>query len=127
MIGWRPYLLTGFALLLIVVVVLAVAGAGRETHDPCASPARLAQARLFSQARDAYAAVLKGDPTSKCASGGIAKTTYDVCVQGQRIAQTDPAEAHRLLVVSAETDPQPVASSCVWKQLLVIAAASGQK
>jgi hypothetical protein len=125
MIGWRPYLLTGLALLLVVVAVLDVAGAGRKpSRDPCASAAMLAQARFFSQARDAYAAVLKSDPTSKCATGGLTTTTYDLCVQAQRIAQSDVAQAHRQLVVISETDPRPVSTSCVWKQLLIIGTAS---
>lgn len=129
MIGWRPYLLTGLALLLITVAVLDVAAKGRKASpDSCASAAVLAQARFFTQARAAYARVLKGDPNSKCATGGILTSTDAVCVQTQRIAQTDPAEARSLLVTLAETDPRPIAASCVWKQLRAIApAAAGQK
>jgi hypothetical protein len=120
MIGWRPYLLTGVAIVLLAAVGFDVASTARQ-HDACASATRLAGARDFAAARTSYDSVLKIDANSACARVGLANATSAECVQAQRIATTDPDEAHNQLLDLAESMPLPGPRSCVWFQLAAVA------
>ena len=126
MIGWRPYLLTGVAIVLLAAVGFDVASTVRQ-HDACASAARLAGARDFAAARTSYDSVLKSDAHSACASAGLANAISAECVEAQRIATTDPEEAHTQLLALAESMPLPGPRSCVWPQLAAVAKEVAQK
>jgi hypothetical protein len=120
MIGWRPYLLAILAIALLVGVGFDVRATDRHSRS-CASADTLYRSRDFADARVGYAAVLKSDPTSRCAMTGSERATSGECVQAQRIAVTDPAQARTQLLTVAEAQPAPGPDSCVWLRLRVLA------
>jgi hypothetical protein len=121
MIGWRPYLLVALAIVLLAGVGFDLSATGRHSRS-CASADTLYRARDFADARVGYDAVLESDPASRCATTGSEKAISGECVQAQRIAATDPAEARSRLLAVAEAQPPPGPGSCVWRRLAVLAA-----
>jgi hypothetical protein len=115
MIGWRPYLVTALALLVLAGAVLDVSANGRVG---CASADALQKSQLLAKAGDAYRAVLKKDANSGCAKTGLASVTHDQCDRAGRIAASDPSAARTLLLAVASADPPvPATDGCVWKTL----------
>jgi hypothetical protein len=119
MIGWRPYLVSLLALLLVAVVVLNVDDAGRKP-DPCKAAYKLYGAKndlLLAQARVAYLAVLTKNPDSSCAKDGLVLVSDAQCQRARLIAPAAPHTAHKLLVAIASADPPTPVGSCVWRAL----------
>jgi hypothetical protein len=123
MLGWRPFLLSGVALLLIAVAALDASTAGRSSPASCGPANKLRDGGLISEARKAYVAILKSEPKSACALAGVRQVTSKDCERLRRIATTDPAAARTLLLADAKADPPPAASSCVWTRLAALPAA----
>jgi hypothetical protein len=126
MIGWRPYLLTALAVVLVAVAILDVHASLRRP-SACATADSLRAGQLLDQARNEYASVLRAHPAAACATAGLVKTTAAQCEKAQAIASFEPAEARTELVALAAADPSPPARSCVWDQLRTLALAATVK
>jgi hypothetical protein len=116
MIGWRPYLFTGLAILLLAVAALDVANTRRPT-PPCATADGLRTAGMLARADRAYASVLRDDAKSPCATRGRDAVSTEQCKRMRAIGAVDPREQRRLLLALAAADPRPDEHSCVWAEL----------
>jgi hypothetical protein len=123
MLGWRPFLLSGLAALLIAVAVLDADTAGRKSAPaPCASANKLRDGGLIAAARKGYVTVLRSDPKSMCALAGLEDVITQDCARLKSLAKADPATARKLLLADAKADPPPAAKSCVWTDLAALPA-----
>ena len=125
-IGWRPYLLTLLALVVLGAVALDVVGAGKQSPS-CTAGDGLERARQFVTARTSYATVLVKAPSSACAKRGMSLATYGECVAAQRIGGTDATGARAQLLKIAESEPPPGPRSCVWTDLQNLAMTNKPK
>jgi hypothetical protein len=116
MIGWRPYLLTGLALVLFAIVALDVRAAGRDA-PVCAKADALRKAGYLTAAERAYAAISRDDGPTQCADDGREQAENDECARAQQIRAGDAKAARALLVRLAATDPRPLDHSCIWTEL----------
>jgi hypothetical protein len=115
-IGWRPYLLTGVAIVLLAAVAFDVIGSGRNSSS-CSTSDALARARQFAKARAGYAAIRVHDPGSQCAKRGMWTATESECHIADQIGKADYEEERSQLLKIAEEEPPPADGSCVWKNL----------
>jgi hypothetical protein len=71
-IGWRPYLLTTLALVLLALMVLDVVGGSQPAPkpDPCAPVAALSKAGFHREASKEYERVLEATPDASCTKAG---------------------------------------------------------
>jgi hypothetical protein len=122
MIGWRPYLVTVLAALLLAVGILDLKAVG-DKPSRCESAGKLLGAGLLASATEGYAAALKADPTSECAKAGLAEVDTAQCDRARLVAPGDPAAARAQLLARANADPPPPNGSCVWRDLQALPAA----
>lgn len=117
-IGWWPPVLTLVAVFLATMAILDHIGATRKATS-CGAADALRQHGLVNDAMATYISILKARPDTdnRCATVGVDRTTKEQCTRAERIAETDPAEAHKLLLATAEADPLLAPSSCVWTHL----------
>jgi hypothetical protein len=115
MIGWRPYLVTLAALLVLVAVGLDWHANGAKA-DPCKSADALSGTPLHAKARRAYLSVLSANPASECAKKGLAATSKALCERSAFIASGAPSAARRMLVSIARADPPaPETDACLTR------------
>jgi outer membrane cobalamin receptor len=71
-IGWRPYLFTALALILLALMVLDVTAASRAKSDSqqCAVVTALAKAGFRREASRQYETLLEAHPGLQCAQDG---------------------------------------------------------
>ena len=117
MIGWRPYLVTLAALLVLVGVGLNWHANGAKA-DPCESADALSETPLHAKARRAYLSVLSDNPASECAKKGLGATSKALCERAEFIAPGAPSAARRMLVSIARADPpEPETEACLTRAL----------
>jgi hypothetical protein len=123
MIGWRPYLLTGLALVVLAVVVLDVVAADRPAPE-CATADGLRAAGFLARADRAYASILSSDAASGCAQEGRRTVTDAQCRRVRAIGAADAAEQRKQVLRLAAADPEPPTDSCVWAALAALPPAT---
>jgi hypothetical protein len=115
MIGWRPYLLTGLALVLLAVVALDVVAAGRPA-EACRTADGMRSSGQLVKADQAYAAVLQDDASSRCAKSGRRLVAQALCQRINAVGD-DASERRKRFLALATADPKPPDESCVWSAL----------
>jgi hypothetical protein len=126
MIGWRPYLLTALAVLLLALVVVDVDTTLRNS-SACASANALMADGFLSGARQQYTSLLTAHPTTSCAVTGLRTNTKEQCAHARALATLEPTEARSELMALVTGDPALPPSSCVLIGLSVLPASTASK
>jgi hypothetical protein len=108
MIGWRPLVLLGLAIVLVFAAFLDVGNAAA-----CGDAESLLTHGRFSEARTAYVKLLDDPATAKCAEEGLAGVAKKQCSRAKALADSGRNEdADKEYTAIATSEPVPGAEAC---------------